>query len=119
MVDFKKKLKELRAKKAKAAELTATEAAAILAIKGGCDVYAYALAGTLRGIQRRGLPVNQTQGKAKFPGEKKSRHKKFKNALFTITDPMQAPEDGAERQPYFGAMATLAGLKIAHQTLGW
>ncbi len=91
-------------------QITIEEANAILAIKDGADVSGYGLAGTLRGIQRRGLPVNQFQGK------EKSSHKRFDDALFTITD-LQCDYDGAGQLPYFGAIATKHGIEIANQVL--
>lgn len=89
--------------------LTDKEAAAILSLEKGCDVYSYALAGVLRGIQRRGLPVRDTKAGRKGRGK----------CLFTICSAMQAPKDGAKQQPYFGAIAEATGLALAHQQLGW
>lgn len=121
MVDFKKELKELRARKklVEKYKLTFVEATAIKRLKGGCDVYDYELAGILRKMQRRGLPVDQLQGPAVYPLQKKKRHRRFKNALFIITDPMSAPKDGAARQPYFGAIATPHGIELANTVAGW
>lgn len=90
-------------------KLTKKEAEAILSIKGGADVYDYALAGILRGIQRRGLYVNQLQG----AGSKTAEKKHYKMALFSITDPMMYKGTGVERMPFFGAIATKHGLAVA------
>lgn len=90
-------------------KLTAEEANAILAIKGGADIYDYGLALTLRGIQRRGLPVvdYKTDPNAeRVPG-----------ALFDITEPKTYKGDGADRVPYFGAIATRDGVKAARAAL--
>jgi hypothetical protein len=94
-----------------AAQANLDEANAIFTIKKGADVYDYALAGRLRGFQRRGGHVNQIQGK------NKKVHVRFDDALFTICDAMNAPANGAERQPYFGAVATADGLKAARAAL--
>jgi len=91
-----------------APRLTIHEAKEILAIKGGADIYGLGNAAILRGMQRRGLAVNQQQkGSAHIPNVS------IACALFTITEPMQAPKNGAKRQPYFGAIATAHGLKLA------
>lgn len=75
-------------------ELTNEEARAILECENGCDVYSYALAGTIRKMERRGV-----------------------KGLFDITRAMHAPENGAERQPYFGCISTPEGVKQALETL--
>lgn len=74
-------------------KLNLEQAEAILLIEGGADVYGYSLAKSLREMERA----------------KPRAHKKY----FTITKAMQAPENGAERQPYFGAIATKLGAKEA------
>ena len=93
--------------------ITEQEAKAIIAIKNGADIWGYGEASELRNMQRRGVPVNQQQGK----DTKRSPHRIMEGALFTITDAMQAPKNGAARQPYFGAIATPHGLKVARKVL--
>lgn len=72
--------------------LTEKEKAAMLAVKGGADVWSYELAQTLRGIQRKAPQ------------------------LLSIGRAMMGPEDGAAVQPYFGVMPTAAGLAAAENT---
>lgn len=84
------------------------EAQAILSIKNGADIYSYGLAQTLRGIQRRGVPVDEM---------KSVPHRMMEGSLFQITDLMMYTGSGADRMPYFGAIATKRGLKAARQSL--
>lgn len=90
--------------------LTTNEAKAILAIENGCDVYAYDLAMTLRGIQRKGLPVGQMQGPKRYWRKPRAR-------LFNITDPQAYAGDGTDQMPYFGAVATQDGIDAAQAVL--
>jgi hypothetical protein len=71
-------------------KITTEEARAILAVKDGADVYDNGLARVLRGLERRGV-----------------------KGLVDIGAAQAAPANGAERQPYFGAIATKAGLVAA------
>ncbi len=82
-------------------EITTEEAFAILHAKGGADFYAYRVSGLLRGLQRKGLGWDDRSG-----------IKEPKNSLVTLTKAMQAPK-GSEQQPYFGAIATAYGVKVA------
>lgn len=86
--------------------LTPAEAQAILQIKDGCDVYSYSLAHLLRGIQRRGVPVGQMQGP-------ETQWRRPEGRLFDIVDPREYVGDGTDQMPYFGAIATPAGIEVA------
>lgn len=66
--------------------LTTEQVDALRAIEGGADVYSRVVARILRELERS--------------------HPEY----LTITRAMQAPEDGAKTQPYFGAIATKRGL---------
>ena len=68
-------------------KLTAEEKKVMRQIVKGADIWGRYEAGIIRYIERE------------FPG------------LVTVTKAMNAPEDGAKQQPYFGAILTLAGLK--------
>lgn len=68
-------------------DLTERERAALTAVGGGADVYDYGIATTLREMQRAG------------------------SKLVRIVRPKRAPRNGTERQPYFGAKVTAAGVK--------
>ena len=68
-------------------KLTVEEKKVMRQIANGADIWEYYEARIIRGIERD-LP-----------------------SLVTITKAMNAPEDGAQRQPYFGAILTPAGLK--------
>lgn len=70
--------------------MTKDEAKELLGIKGGADVWGYINAKRLRLIQREVNP-----------------------AFLKIVPAMDAPKNGAQRQPYFGAIATPAGLEAA------
>lgn len=74
-------------------KVTVEQANAIIQVRGGADVWSHFIAGTLRGLQ-------------------KQRHE-GKDKLFQITKAMNAPKNGAERQPYFGAIATPRGVALA------
>lgn len=78
-------------------KITSDQAHAILAVKGGADVYGFGIAKALREVQRA------------YP----RAHKKF----FHIVSAMNAPKDGAKRQPYFGAIATKKGVDLARVIL--
>lgn len=94
------KLKKISEEVASYPEISTEEALAILQAKGGADFYAYGVSGLLRGLQRRGLGWDDRNGIEP------------KNSLITITKAMQAPK-GAKQQPYFGAIATAYGVKVA------
>lgn len=83
--------------------MTDEQAQAIIAIRGGADVYDYGLAKTLRGMQRAGLPVATDEAP------------RVRGALFEITKPMMPAPSVREKQPYFGAIATRHGLRLARQ----
>jgi hypothetical protein len=82
-------------------EITTEEALAILQAQGGADFYANGVSVWLRGLQRKGLGWDDRSG-----------IKEPKNSLVTITKAMQAPS-GEKQQPYFGAIATAYGVKVA------
>jgi hypothetical protein len=93
-------------------ELTAEEAKAILAIRNGVDVYSYALAQTLRGMQRRGLSVADFKASGR-----RNAHLEPELRLFDITEPQAYEGDGTDQVPYFGAIATPWGAKVARAAL--
>ena len=66
-------------------ELTKEQREAMVAVKGGADVYSYAIAMRLREVQRASPE------------------------LIDIGRAMDPPTDGAVPQPYFGAVLTAAG----------
>ena len=72
-------------------KLTKPERAALLAVRDGADIYDYGIACALRSVQKKA------------------------SAFLDITEALMAPEDGAKRQPYFGAIATSAGVRAAQQ----
>lgn len=74
--------------------MTKVEAQTLLTIKKGADIWGYVEAKILRTIQREVNPDYIWIGKA-----------------------VDAPKDGAERQPYFGAIATKLGLEAAKEVL--
>lgn len=76
------------------AKLSLEEAKAIIAVKNGADIWGYHEAGLYRKMERRGI-----------------------KGLFTITKAMMAPKDGAKQQPYFGCIATAAGITLAKKTI--
>jgi hypothetical protein len=90
--------------------LTQEEAEAILKIKDGVDVYSHALAGVLRGMQRRGVPVGDLKGP-------KRAWRRPRGRLFLITEPQAYAGDGTDQVPYFGAIATSAGIDAARAAL--
>lgn len=90
-------------------KLTIDEAAAIMLIRRGADVYDYGLARTLRGIQWRGLPVVDYKDNPKA--------ERVPDALFDITEPKNYKGDGTDEVPYFGAIATRYGIKVAKAVL--
>jgi hypothetical protein len=71
--------------KRRAAALSRDQRAAMSAVAYGADVYSYSIALRLREVQRT------------HPD------------LIDIGPAMGAPQNGAERQPYFGAILTAAG----------
>jgi hypothetical protein len=75
-------------------KITLEEALAIELVKLGADVYAYPLAKTLRGLERRGV-----------------------KGLVDIGKPRMYTGDGTDRMPYFGAIATPAGKLLARKTI--
>ena len=74
--------------------LTAEQREAMRAVWNGADVYSYAVALRLREVQRL------------FPG------------FVDIGRAMCAPVNGAEQQPYFGAILTAAGKSAIASTEG-
>lgn len=86
--------------------LTKPEAEAIINIRTGVDVYSFSLACTLRLMQRRGLPVNDYKHDPRLTPDH--------DALFDITEPKAYEGDGADQVPYFGAIATHVGIRMAH-----
>ena len=90
--------------------LTREEAEAILKIEDGADVYSLELARVLRGMQRRGLPVGDLKGP-------KRAWRRPRGRLFLITEPRVYAGDGTDQVPYFGAIATAAGVEAARAVL--
>ncbi len=75
-------------------KITKEEAEAIVQVEAGADVYDYGLAKTLRGLERRGV-----------------------RGLVDLGQPRMYSGNGADRMPYFGAIATAKGLELALETL--
>lgn len=84
----------MAAKKQAKFKLTKEQAASIMSVENGADVYAYGIAKDLREVQRA-----------------------TGDTLVKIVKAVNPPENGAAQQPYFGAIATLAGLNEAHKIL--
>lgn len=74
-------------------KINADQAKAILDVRNGADVYAYGLAGALREVERI-APEYISIGRAQM----------YRG-------------DGTDRMPYFGAIATKAGVKAARAVL--
>lgn len=89
--------------------LSKREAEALINIRNGVDVYSIGLAGVLRLMQRRGLPVNDFKSN---PGQ--APHA---DALFDITQPKNYTGDGRDQMPYFGAIATPRGIQAARRVI--
>lgn len=76
-------------KKRVSKKITLMEAYDILSVKSGADVYNYLIAGNLRSVQKKQPDLIQI-GKA-----------------------MAYEGDGTDQMPYFGAIATKKGVKVA------
>lgn len=92
-------------------DLSYEEAQAIMHCIGGADISAYDVAGHLRAVQRRGLPVwdiKDPRNKTKAP----------QGSLFTICQPM-GDYSVRDKEPYFGCKATLLGATLAAARLSF
>jgi hypothetical protein len=72
-------------------KLTKAEAKAIIGVSKGADIYGYGTAKTLRAMETRGF--------------------------VEITKAMMATGDGSGQEPYFGAIATKAGILAARKVM--
>lgn len=73
-------------------KLTKREIAILKDLKGGADIWGMSLAGECRDLERKGL--------------------------VTVTKAMAPPDNGAERQPYFGCITSAIGHKSLKENLG-
>lgn len=73
--------------------MTTTQAMDLLKVKNGADIYDYGIALNLRAIEKE------------------------RPQWINIGPAESAPADGAKRQPYFGAIATAAGISAARRAI--